>query len=220
MCQTMTTNNKLVRMHSDKKALEEGIKQKRQVVCLITCALDAGFGISSAKTPDKQATCFFYSVSEPNITVQAYFQRVARYSKLSPEACVIAMVYLARIKETVPVDKRTMHRLLLTALVLASKFWDDGRIRNRDWAEIGGLRSEELLSLEGQFLKQLKFDLFVSTSDFREMVADLHRAAGFESFRFYSPTKVEEENGHEKEKGNKQQQQQQCLTASPSNLPA
>ena len=46
-----------------------------------------------------------------------------------------------------------LKRLLFVSIVLASKYHEDYRLKNSDFAKIGGISKEELMFLEINFLK-------------------------------------------------------------------
>lgn len=50
-----------------------------------------------------------------------------------------------------------LKRLIFVAVVIASKFNDDSRLSNKDFAKIGGINSQELMILEMEFIKILRF---------------------------------------------------------------
>ncbi|OEH73946.1 cyclin2 related protein [Cyclospora cayetanensis] len=111
----------------------------------------------------------FHAISTPAITVSAYLQRVARYFGCSNECFVLALVYIDRILKRHPgftVSLLNIHRLLLSAVAVAAKFYDDVYYSNRHYAKVGGVRTPELNLLEGQFLSLISFQLFVSTEEY------------------------------------------------------
>ena len=50
-----------------------------------------------------------------------------------------------------------LKRLFFVAVVIASKYNDDFRLSNKDFCKIGGIKEQELLILEMEFLKIIKF---------------------------------------------------------------
>jgi hypothetical protein len=55
---------------------------------------------------------------------------------------------MRRVADKVPIDGLTVHRLLLTALLVAAKFFDDDVYNNAEWAKVGGgalLRARHVL---------------------------------------------------------------------------
>ncbi|KAF4719359.1 mitochondrial peripheral inner membrane protein, partial [Perkinsus olseni] len=97
----------------------------------------------------KPARSRFHSVTVPNITVSDYLLRLSKFFHCSGECFVIALVYLDRAvkessysasladaeeeKESSPfnITRLNVHRLLLTALTLAAKYYDDCYYANK-----------------------------------------------------------------------------------------
>ncbi|KAG0225998.1 hypothetical protein BGW42_003953 [Actinomortierella wolfii] len=67
-----------------------------------------------------------------------------------------------------------IHRLLITALMIAAKFTSDLYYSNARYAKYGGLRLEELNQLELEFLFSIKFDLNVKVPHIQQVGHLLH----------------------------------------------
>ena len=83
------------------------------------------------------------------------------------------MVYLQRVIERHPhieVSLRTIHRLVISAVVVSAKFNDDSHQSNATYAQIGGICIKELNRLEVYFLKLSKFMLYISEADYYRAV--------------------------------------------------
>lgn len=63
-------------------------------------------------------------------------------------------------------DEFNVHKIFFVGVVVASKYNEDSRLQNKDFAKIGGISVKELFMLEMEFLKGLKFSLKVSTEEF------------------------------------------------------
>lgn len=111
----------------------------------------------------------FHALQPPSITPIEYFRRLVRFSFSSPTVFITAFYYLERIALIPYVDLRlnslSVHRLVLTAVLLATKFVDDVLYDNAHFAKVGGLDVNELNMLELDLLKVLDFKLFVHTAD-------------------------------------------------------
>jgi len=71
-----------------------------------------------------------------------------------------------------------LHRLFLSCLVVAIKFWSDNFYDNMVYGRVGGVSAEEMLSLELSTLVWLDFKLLIDDDDFvpRHNTADLPTA--------------------------------------------
>lgn len=111
----------------------------------------------------------FHAVREPNVSIQDYLFRIARYFLCSPECFVMALVYVDRIMKRhcdFIVCKLNIHRLIVTSMMLSVKFFDDVYYSNAYYAKVGGVRASEMNVLEAHFLKLIDWHLFVSPEEF------------------------------------------------------
>lgn len=119
----------------------------------------------------------FFSISTPDIQLPAYVRRLVRYLNSSRSAFVVAIIYLYRIQAEYPVLALTelnVHRLLITALLIATKAIDDRCNSNAFFALVGGIpKVQELNHLELLMLKLLKFSIFVHPEDYAIVVQQL-----------------------------------------------
>lgn len=71
----------------------------------------------------------FDGTHPPRFSIQKYGSHISRYLDLSPAAVIGACIYILRLLRA---DKQlrlsvpNVHRLLITALLLSAKFFDDG----------------------------------------------------------------------------------------------
>ncbi|KJE88956.1 cyclin [Capsaspora owczarzaki ATCC 30864] len=106
----------------------------------------------------------FHAKSPPQINIQLYLQRFAKYAPVGNECFVLLLVYLDRLVQRTGsiITSLNIHRLLLTAILIASKFCQDKYYTNRHFSKVGGLPLNELNMLELEFLTHLDFDLNTS----------------------------------------------------------
>jgi hypothetical protein len=65
--------------------------------------------------------------------------RIAKYAACSGECFVLALVYIDRIIQSNPtfvVNSLNIHRLLITSVMLAAKFFDDQYFNNAYYAKV------------------------------------------------------------------------------------
>lgn len=112
----------------------------------------------------------FHALQAPSITPVEYLRRLARYSFCSRSVFVAAFLYLERIADmdtvNLRIDSLSVHRLVLTAVVLATKLMEDVLYDNAHFAKVGGVDVSELNMLELDMLKVLNFDLFIKPEEF------------------------------------------------------
>lgn len=118
----------------------------------------------------------FHALRPPVISIKDYLLRIAKYAACSGECFVLALVYIDRIIQSNPnfvVNSLNIHRLLITSVMLAAKFFDDQYFNNAYYAKVGGVPRGEMNSLEVEFLFMTNFTLFVPTDQYRQYYTEL-----------------------------------------------
>ncbi|KAI8099602.1 cyclin-domain-containing protein [Halteromyces radiatus] len=112
----------------------------------------------------------FHSRAKPSITIHAYLTRILKFAPFSNEALLSLLVYFDRIasKKQYAVNSLNVHRLLITSVVVASKFTSDVYYPNSRYAKVGGLPLLELNQLELEFLFLCDFQLHVPLEDLQD----------------------------------------------------
>ncbi|EAK90371.1 cyclin [Cryptosporidium parvum Iowa II] len=111
----------------------------------------------------------FHSVCIPPIPIRAYLIRLAQNFGCSNECFVLAIIYVGRIikfNKNFTITLLNVHRIIVTALILATKFFDDIYYSNAFYAKISGVGTRELNSLEIHFLRLVRFQLFVTEHEY------------------------------------------------------
>jgi hypothetical protein len=134
-------------------------------------------------TADRGPTSFD-GVKPPPIGLQQYILRLYHYIPCSSHCFVYAIIYVDRILRVNPHFKLSdlnVHRLFFTALVVASKFYDDEYYSNSWYGRVGGVNAPELNILEVSFLKLTQFKLAVSAEEYEMYLTSVERACSDES---------------------------------------
>ncbi|RHN45458.1 putative cyclin [Medicago truncatula] len=117
----------------------------------------------------------------PDLTIQSYLERIFRYTKAGPSVYVVAYVYIDRFCQINPgfrINARNVHRLLITTIMVASKYVEDLNYRNSYFGRVGGLTTSEINKLELEFLFMMGFKLHVNVSVFESYCSHLEREVG------------------------------------------
>eukprot|EP00253_Pinus_taeda_P000952 PITA_00952 len=121
----------------------------------------------------------FDSVHEvPDMSIERYLERILKYVNCSSSVLVVAYAYIDRLIQFHPQFRITsvnVHRLLITAVMVASKFLEDLNYRNSYYARVGGVSSEEINRMEMEFLFLMGFKLQVSVDVFESYCSHLER---------------------------------------------
>lgn len=82
----------------------------------------------SSRKDDDHAVQIFDSHEAPDMTIQSYLERIFRYTKAGASVYVVAYVYIDRFCQLYPefrINARNVHRLLITTIMVASKYVED-----------------------------------------------------------------------------------------------
>lgn len=101
-----------------------------------------------------------------------FLRRVHKYTRFSCECLLLAIIYVDRYnlsEATFTLSHRNIHKLMLTALLLAAKYQDDFYYDNKAFEFAGGVNALHLLQLELELFQKLDFRLFVEAHEFQEL---------------------------------------------------
>ncbi|CAO3703298.1 unnamed protein product [Rhizopus stolonifer] len=140
-------------------------------IAMVTCLLEK---ITKANDtlPSKNAISSFHARSVPSIDIQSYLTRILKYCPCSNECFLSLLVYFDRItqqnKKLFTIDSFNIHRLIISGIMVSSKFFSDVFFTNTRYAKVGGLPVEELNLLELEFLKMNQFNIHVSVEELQQ----------------------------------------------------
>jgi hypothetical protein len=124
----------------------------------------------AAKLPNNIVTDF-HAKTVPSIGIRDYMARLSKFAHCSSECFIFALIYIDRFTEKHPnfvINAFNVHRLFITSLVVATKFFDDRYYNNEYYAKVGGVSNAEINMLEIKFLHSLNYKLHVSPKTFYE----------------------------------------------------
>jgi hypothetical protein len=90
---------------------------------------------------------------------------------------VTCLVYLYRLLESnaLVIDFMSIHKILITCLMLADKFTDDNHYCNNFFAVVGGISLKEINKMEVRIMFILDFNFVVTPAEFNthlDMILD------------------------------------------------
>jgi len=124
----------------------------------------------------------FHGTSSPPVSIRQYIERIFKYAGCSPSCFIVAYIYVDRyLKQSEAyLTSLNVHRLLVTSVMVAAKFIDDGFFNNAYYAKVGGVTTSEMNRLEMKLLFSLDFRLQVDVDTFRKYCLQLEKEAEIE----------------------------------------
>lgn len=121
---------------------------------------------SHVKTGDNVTK--FHALKAPAISIEQYLERIHKYASCSTECFILALIYIDRLiqRNDFILSELNVHRVCVTAILLAAKFFDDAYYNNAYYAKVGGVLVSEMNGLEVEFLFRINFSLHVTPDVF------------------------------------------------------
>jgi hypothetical protein len=125
---------------------------------------------------DKQKKLSFYSKNPASITVGGYLERILKYTHIEESTLVIALIYIDRICElnNIYLVDSNIHRVVFTGVILAIKYNEDDFYTNNYYSKVGGISTRELNLLEYEFVRLLKYNLFIQRQTYDKYITYLN----------------------------------------------
>ena len=100
----------------------------------------------------------------PSISIYDYIERLLKYSKTFDKIVILILIYLDTIstKHNIHLNYFNIHKLILAAFIVASKFHEDDCYSISYYAKLGGISVKEAINLEYEFMNLIDFKLFIS----------------------------------------------------------
>jgi len=104
--------------------------------CVLSRLVAANDGV-----PDPGPVTKFHALRPPTISIFDYCSRIHKYASASPESFVLALVYIDRLiqRNSLLLTSLNVHRIIITAVMLAAKGHDDAYFNNAYFAKVSDI---------------------------------------------------------------------------------
>jgi len=150
-------------MESSPQQTSEG----KAVVAVLAAVLERLVN-SNAHVPNGEHVTKFHALKAPAISIKQYLGRIHKYASCSTECFILSLIYIDRLiqRNNFILSELNVHRVCITAILLAAKFFDDAYYNNAYYAKVGGVLVSEMNGLEVEFLFRINFSLHVTPEVF------------------------------------------------------
>ena len=143
----------------------------RAMSVTLTSILDSNKNLENySEILNKQSRMVFSSNIIPNISLQDYLIRIQTYSNVEKSTLIISLMYIDRLcnKANITLTYYNIHRILFSAILLSIKYNEDSFYDNKYYAQIAGVKTKELKTLEYNFSKMINCAFYVSEEDYEK----------------------------------------------------
>ncbi|CAD8181112.1 unnamed protein product [Paramecium octaurelia] len=107
----------------------------------------------------------------PNVDIiQNYCKNIMTTTKMEREVAIISMIYINRLlsyNQGLEINCLNWQKILFTALVMASKIWDDESFENNNFAKVlPQFSTVQINEMERVFLKFIEYHLYVKSGEY------------------------------------------------------
>jgi len=159
-------------METTPKQTAEGVALVRVLSAVLERLVCANAPLALA---DPGQVTKFHALKAPGIGIHQYLERIHKYASCSNECFILALIYIDRLiqRNNFLLTELNVHRVVITAILLGAKFFDDAYYNNAYYAKVGGVLVAEMNGLEVDFLFRINFSLHVTPELFKKYREEL-----------------------------------------------
>ena len=111
--------------------------------------------------------CFSYN-SIPKISIKDYLERIQEYTRIEQNTLILSLIYIDRLCSIgkIVLTYYNIHKILFASILIAIKYNEDRFYDNKYYAEIDGVKINELKLMEFNFILISEYQMFVSEEIF------------------------------------------------------
>ena len=118
----------------------------------------------------KQNMMCFSANSVPNISIKDYLIRIQNYSQMEKSTLILSLILMDKMckKSNIALTIYNIHRILFSSVLISIKYNEDSYFDNTFYAQIAGIKPNELKLLEYKFLELNDFNVYTNDYDYEQ----------------------------------------------------
>ena len=118
----------------------------------------------------KQNMMYFSANSVPNISIKDYLIRIQNYSQMEKSTLILSLILIDKMckKSNIALTIYNIHRILFSSVLISIKYNEDSYFDNTFYAQIAGIKPNELKLLEYKFLEFNDFNVYTNDYDYEQ----------------------------------------------------
>jgi len=169
--ESISNNREKIKQKSSPQSQLINYNLLRAISITLTSILDSNKNLENySEILNKQSRMVFSSNIIPNISLQDYLIRIQTYSNVEKSTLIISLIYIDRLcnKANITLTYYNIHRILFSAILLSIKYNEDSFYDNKYYAQIAGVKTKELNTLEYNFSKMINCTFYISKEDYEK----------------------------------------------------
>jgi hypothetical protein len=118
----------------------------------------------------KQSNMYFSANLIPCIAIKEYLLRIQNYSGMEKGTLILSLILIDHMckKSNIILTPYNIHRVLFSSVIISIKYNEDSYYDNNFYAQIAGIKPDELQLLEYKFFELNDFNVYVSDKEFEQ----------------------------------------------------
>ena len=118
----------------------------------------------------KQSLMYFSAYTIPNISIKDYLIRIQNYSLMEKSTLILSLILIDHMckKSNIVLTPYNIHRILFSSVIISIKYNEDSYYDNNFYAQIAGIKPNELKLLEYKFLELNDFNVYVTDAEYEQ----------------------------------------------------